>query len=225
MATSSQSPSPPEIYFPSSTISDNIERCCCCLMWHKYCRVSIFPWKSFCWRLHNSSKYLMILGSVFFSHWNLLINPYFNELPPHPPSLLEREVGAILLARWWVGAFGSPWHQKPPRRCLCLWRGCQWPRCCRYATQLVCEGGEALLQSPKTSPLAALGLPWSHKPAASELGTLKRACCLFYSSTFCPQLEQYPCFIQVYASSIRVPQHFRSTETHLLLSNTVVDSV
>ena len=80
-------------------------------------------------------------------------------------------------------------------------------------------------QSPKSSPLAAPGLPWSQKPAASELGALKRAYCLFYNSTFCPHLEQYPCFIQFYASSIRVPQHFRPTETHLLLSNTVVDSV
>ena len=85
---------------------------------------------------------------------------------------------------------------------------------------------QPLLSLPNHHPWVALGLPQFPLTAASELGTLKRACSLFYSSPFCPRLGQYPPFhpgLWLFHLT-RVPQNFRSAETQLLFTNDVMDS-
>lgn len=86
--------------------------------------------------------------------------------------------------------------------------------------------GQPLLSLPTHHPWVALELPQSPLPAASELGTLKRARSLFYSNSFCPCLGQYPPFHPGLwlLHLTRVPQNFRSTETQLLFTSHVMDS-
>lgn len=175
----------------------------------------------------------MILGCVLFSHWKFPINPCFNDPPPQPHSPLEREVGTILLARLWAGAapraegIGLPCASAAPQASslspVGLWVA---PGATAVQHSRATRMGQPLLSLPTHHPRVALGLPQSPLPAASELGTLKRACSLFYSNSFCPCLGQYPPFhpgLWLFHLT-RVPQNFKSAEIQLLFTNHVMDS-